>query len=151
MSRSMGTQRSGLGAPMRPDVDTSGALRLEAVAGSVAESRHWVVTRLGALGASEAAAHVAELLTSELVTNAVRHGPTAGVITVRAASEGGAIRITVSDESPMSPVLCEPDPEDLGGRGLLLVDALASEWGVQMHDGAGKSVWLRLELGEFAA
>ena len=151
MSRPMCTGRPAVDAQVRPDADSSAALHLEAVPGSVAQSRHWVVTQLQALGATEAVAHVAELLTSELVTNAVRHGPSAGVITVSTARDGNAMNVTVSDESCNAPTLCEPAPADLGGRGLLLVEALATEWGVEVHDGRGKSVWFRLEQNEFAA
>ena len=84
---------------------------------------------------------VALLLTSELVTNAVRHG--AGPVTVDLASDGAAVRIGVHDLGATLPVARHPDADSLGGRGLLLVEGLAAGWGVD-REARGKTVWFTL-------
>lgn len=87
------------------------------------------------------------LLVSELVTNAVVHaGPATGdrdiVLTVDRAN--GVVHVEVSDRDPTLPVRGEPASGDPAGRGLRLVDALASDWGVIPCDG-GKVVWFEVE------
>jgi anti-sigma regulatory factor (Ser/Thr protein kinase) len=83
------------------------------------------------------------VLTSELVTNAVRHG--VGPVAVRVAWEDGEVRVEVDDHSPALPVARDVDGDALSGRGLQLVEALSSEWGVR-PDGTGKTVWFTLRL-----
>lgn len=83
-----------------------------------------------------------EVLVSELATNAVRHART--VFTVTALWDGRTLRVEVSDASPSAP---RPQPADgpdrEGGLGLLLVDAIATDWGVDL-DGQGKTVWFTI-------
>lgn len=85
------------------------------------------------------------LVVSELVGNAVRHGRPP--VDLRLRRIGTGIRIDVHDESPepgtAASGLVAADAE--GGRGLLLVDALASETGVDQIEGDGKRVWARIE------
>jgi hypothetical protein len=58
---------------------------------------------------------------------------------------GSSLSVTVSDDEPTQPYL---QPERLmakGGRGLRMIESLASSWGVRPHpDGRGKDVWFRL-------
>lgn len=98
----------------------------------------------------------AVLLTSELVTNAVVHG--SGIVTVAIERDDDAIAVAVGDYGDAEPITVlysatsdppapggAPDSEAEGGRGLHLVRALASGWGVRRNrDGAGKVVWFRL-------
>jgi anti-sigma regulatory factor (Ser/Thr protein kinase) len=85
---------------------------------------------------------VAELLTGELVSNVVRHvGSPARLSVVRRPS---AIRVEVEDASAALPVRRDPDPSEDRGRGILLVESLASAWGVDLH-GDGKTVWFELD------
>ena len=84
-----------------------------------------------------------ELLLSELVANAVRHG--GGVDRVTLTADAGCVRIDVRDHEPGEPAVSR-DPGRESGWGLLIVDRLAAEWGVQHHPGDGKSVWLSLSL-----
>ncbi|WOI63642.1 ATP-binding protein [Streptomyces fradiae] len=65
----------------------------------------------------------AELVVSELVTNAVRHG--AGPVGLRVALGVGELRIEVRDGSSIPARLRTADPADESGRGLFLVDAVA--------------------------
>jgi anti-sigma regulatory factor (Ser/Thr protein kinase)/CheY-like chemotaxis protein len=83
----------------------------------------------------------ATLVVSELVTNAVEHArSTCAVILNR--SEGG-VRIEVRDQGPGSPSLQPPSDTAEGGRGLMIVSALATAWGTQATPYA-KSVWVEL-------
>lgn len=72
-------------------------------------------------------ADTAELLTSELVSNSVKHSD--GPVAVRLRTRAGVVRIGVMDDHPElpTPLPCTPD-EDFG-RGLYLVEALADSWG----------------------
>ena len=84
----------------------------------------------------------AELIVSELVCNAVRHAGTDIGLTLITRREG--LRLEVSDSStrPIRPRIATPSDE--GGRGLALVDALASHHGVRNSPG-GKTVWAELD------
>ena len=87
-------------------------------------------------------AEVAVLLTSELVTNAIRHG--GPPVTVRAGlSRRGSLRIEVRDDEPGSVVARLAGLDDDGGRGLLLVDSLADRWGYRSTR-SGKRVWFEV-------
>jgi PAS domain S-box-containing protein len=87
----------------------------------------------------------AKLLVSELVTNAVRHGPhRAGAeVRLRAAVEQDVVRVDVTDDGHGF----EPPPAsgflDVGGWGLVLVDRVADRWGVE--DGGHTRVWFELD------
>ncbi|WP_186785642.1 ATP-binding protein [Streptomyces misionensis] len=86
----------------------------------------------------------AELLLTELVTNALRYssGPD---ISVCVYLEDRFCVIKVSHSSPAQPRVCHAGPTDEGGRGLLLVDALAHAWGVSSD---GTTTWCTLPLTE---
>jgi anti-sigma regulatory factor (Ser/Thr protein kinase) len=96
--------------------------------------RHW-----GKPGRSE----IAELLTSELVTNALVHTDREALLT--AVVGPSQLRVEVRDFVGRRPRVCAPDTGDgTHGRGLVLVDSLADAWGVQPHE-VGKSVWFELD------
>jgi anti-sigma regulatory factor (Ser/Thr protein kinase) len=85
----------------------------------------------------------AELLVSELVTNAVIHG--SGTVVVTVDCDRGTASISVSDEGRSLPRVQPERPMALGGRGLRMIDSLAGEWGVEPGPGGhGKQVWVRL-------
>ena len=85
----------------------------------------------------------AALLTTELVSNAIRHTRDELVVTVRVA--GGRLRVGVSDSSHRRPQLVQVGSRDTSGRGLHLLEALADRWGVDPDErGLGKTVWFEL-------
>ncbi|MEU6817985.1 ATP-binding protein [Streptomyces sp. NPDC046860] len=90
---------------------------------------------------------IAELLTCELVTNALVHTDDDAVLI--AVLTPRALRVEVRDFVARGPRVRAPEPDqDTNGRGLLLVQSLADAWGIRAHD-VGKSVWF--ELGAEAA
>src|SRR3981081_2013087 len=86
----------------------------------------------------------AVLLVSELVTNAVRHArPGETVLALRLEITGTSVRIEVHDADPRWPQPSTPDGLEESGFGLMLVNALASKWGVT-ETATGKAVWAEL-------
>ncbi|MFJ1808244.1 MULTISPECIES: ATP-binding protein [unclassified Streptomyces] len=66
----------------------------------------------------------AQLVVSELVTNALRHAPGPGGLALEVTPDAALLRITVRDSSPRPPELRAPDARRIGGHGLLLVTRL---------------------------
>lgn len=85
-----------------------------------------------------------KLLVSEVVTNAISHGRSQARLQV--SSTPGAVRVEVSDDDSRLPVLALAGADALGGRGLTMVDLLASAWGVR-EEAVGKTVWLEVQAG----
>jgi len=83
----------------------------------------------------------AELLATETATNAVRHAGTDATVVVRYL--GDRIRVEVGDGSTVLPRIRVPDADEPGGRGLPLVEALSSGWGVT-ETVQGKWVWFEV-------
>jgi anti-sigma regulatory factor (Ser/Thr protein kinase) len=94
----------------------------------------------------------AELLVSELVTNAVKFAGTvpepsgaayrsARRITLVLRHQAGELIIEVSDPDPRPPVIAEVDSQAEGGRGLMLVQALSKEWNYYLPPTGGKVVY----------
>ena len=90
-------------------------------------------------------------IVAELAANAVLHGRVQGRdFALRLMHRPGAplVRVEVSDTCPARPVPPAPASADAdGGRGLVLVEALASRWGVRGRTGPGKTVWAEVDLG----
>ena len=86
----------------------------------------------------------AEMLTSEVVTNAVLHA--GGLLVVELDDLRDGVLVVVEDPGAALPIQRSPGPLDGGGRGLQIVDALASAWGVARMRGDGKYVWFRLAM-----
>ncbi|HVE62477.1 MAG TPA: SpoIIE family protein phosphatase [Mycobacteriales bacterium] len=123
---------------------TVASWNLPAVPSSVGRARRAVAELVRGAGRHDLV-EAAELVVSELVTNAVRHAGTDMCVGVR-LDPSSAVRISVRDEGPPD---WQPTPGGLptpaaeGGRGLLIVAALAHSWGVDPDQG-GKIVWCEL-------
>ncbi|ONH25364.1 ATP-binding protein [Pseudofrankia asymbiotica] len=107
----------------------------------VRETRHAVrrLCRDADLGADTSDAAV--LLASETVTNAIVHGGPPTHLVIRASASG--IRVEVTDGTALLPVVGPARPDATNGRGIRLIDALATRWGVQRHPD-GKTVWFEI-------
>jgi anti-sigma regulatory factor (Ser/Thr protein kinase) len=90
-----------------------------------------------------AATPLVELLATELVSNVVRH--VGSPMTVRLVPQSAAIRVEVDDDSGAPPVLLEQGPHEESGRGIFLVESLATEWGWSTRE-RGKTVWFVVAL-----
>lgn len=107
---------------------------------SVAEARSWVRSRLTGWQVG-GLAELAELLASELVTNALRHA--SGPIELSALLLDDVVTLAVRDAETPLPRLRKAVDSDEGGRGLQLVSLLAARWGARPTT-AGKVVWCEL-------
>ncbi|WP_431999640.1 ATP-binding protein [Streptomyces sioyaensis] len=85
----------------------------------------------------------AEQIVTELVANAVEHTDAATVGTSLTRTGQEAVRIVVTDTFRTRLTPAAPSSDDENGRGLLLVDALAHDWGSELVHG-GKRVWVEL-------
>jgi hypothetical protein len=113
---------------------------------SVAYARSFVVSMLELWGVEDGS-DVACLLTSELVTNAVRYARLGIALSLElAADEESLLLVTTADDHPDLPVLRDPSPDSESGRGLLLVDRLARRWGARPAGDGGKVVWFELTV-----
>ncbi|MFB7508893.1 ATP-binding protein, partial [Streptomyces broussonetiae] len=106
--------------------------------------RKQVVEQLDTWGLSEVS-FTAELVVSELVTNAIRYG--AHPIRLRLIHDATTLICEVSDASHTAPHLRRAKTFDEGGRGLLLVAQLTQRWGSR-HTPEGKTIWAELPVYE---
>ncbi|WP_328582198.1 ATP-binding protein [Streptomyces sp. NBC_00370] len=110
---------------------------------SVGKARQFVAEHLDAWGLPQLT-ETAELIVSELVTNAVNHAhpPNGRLIATQFQRLRAGVRIEVHDANDSKPELREASTDAESGRGLALVDALTDgQWGVSDRNGPGKSVW----------
>ena len=108
---------------------------------SVSGARHWVGARL--VGAGPELRETVGLLVSELAANAVQHGGTP--FTVCFDRTADRVRVEVTDDGGGRPLLAAPDPRALSGRGLRLVDALATAWGIRDEPPPATTVWFTVQ------
>jgi serine/threonine-protein kinase RsbW len=107
---------------------------------SVAEARAAVLQALPELGADRV--NTVQLLISELVTNALRHGEAGEPVEVH-ASWNSKVRVEVTDYGEgFTPSPRDKPLEEPGGYGLVLVGSLADRWGVETEDCT--TVWFEL-------
>ncbi|KUL45964.1 hypothetical protein ADL28_36260 [Streptomyces violaceusniger] len=119
---------------------------MPALSTSVAEARRHVVRRLRSWGIDQDTRDSAELIVSELFTNAVRHTSSEEV---RCSLQliGTRLRLEVADQgcARTVPEARSVTADQEGGRGLMLVEALSEAWGVRPNQaGAGRAVWAYL-------
>ena len=123
------------------------SVTLPADAVSVPAARRFVRDRLVDLGAV-GACDDAEALVSELATNAVLHARTP--FTVEVSRQGETVRVRVLDASPSPPRVRDYGTDATTGRGMRLVAALSSTWGIESQRGR-KAVWFELPADGGAA
>ncbi|MFE6775792.1 ATP-binding protein [Streptomyces sp. NPDC057702] len=122
------------------------AFHLPAERSAVADARHRVRSWLTYQHVSEDARNMAQLVISELFTNAVVHTTSTSISCVLQAIPG-QLRIEVRDQggSATRPTPRDAAAGDENGRGLLLVEMLADTWGVVFGErGEGRTVWAAL-------
>src|SRR4051812_49749366 len=110
---------------------------------SVATARRLLLAALD--GREDPAVDDAVLMISELVTNAVRHTRT--ILLVLVTIEDHTLHVDVTDDNPTLPAPPNPEHDATGGRGLRIVDALATRWGITPTK-EGKTVWFEMQLGQ---
>jgi anti-sigma regulatory factor (Ser/Thr protein kinase) len=128
-------------APTRPAVQRKRRIALSAGPTAAAAARSQVRAAIYAWDVPVDAA-VAVLLTSELVTNAIRH-ETGETITLVITCASGQFRVDVHDTSSAVPVPVDGPADAETGRGLMLVSSLSTEWGYYRTP-AGKAVYFTL-------
>ncbi|MEW9267739.1 ATP-binding protein [Kineococcus endophyticus] len=110
-------------------------LTLDEQLSAAAMARHWVCDHCPDEHLPVARRWIAELLTSELVQNALDHGRGPVVLSLTHDEEGILVGITDGDDRV--PTLRAQSPQATDGRGIALVDALATAWGVYRSDEVG--------------
>jgi CheY-like chemotaxis protein/anti-sigma regulatory factor (Ser/Thr protein kinase) len=125
-------------------VHRSASIRLSGTLSDIPAARRFLVQQCDEWDCGISIAE-AEVVISELVTNAVIHASSA--VEIRLALVGGMLRIEVADHGGGLPDVRAPGPDDAHGRGLVLVNGLSSAWGVEpLAD--GKCVWAELSAPE---
>jgi anti-sigma regulatory factor (Ser/Thr protein kinase) len=111
-------------------------------------ARAFVAETLTAWNAQAAEIEAAQLVVSELVTNAVLHAADSPTISVDLRLADGVVRVLVSDGGLGEPYRTpHSDPRTSEtGRGVWLVDAFAERWGTEMRGRDGKTVWCELSI-----
>ncbi len=110
---------------------------------SVTRARRFVQELLA--GAPPDVAETVAVMTSELATNSIRHA--AGEFEVDVDRSAREIRVEVTDEGTGMPTVLSPDPMQPSGRGLVIVDLLADDWGVfASRTRNAKTVWFSVSI-----
>jgi anti-sigma regulatory factor (Ser/Thr protein kinase) len=145
-----GMNPRGMSGSIRPvcwaghgEVSAASVVLLPYAPSSVATARGQLATDLREAGTVAAAIGDAALVLSELLSNAIRHARPLPGCTVRVAWTlcDGTLRVSVSDGGgPTLPRAAYPSLSALDGRGLAIVEHLASNWGIRSSNG-GITVW----------
>lgn len=121
-----------------PSVDTS-----------VSDARKAVRKVVSGWGLSNELAEVAELLTSELVTNVILHAQDSATCRIVCELSANSVTVTVIDHGRGIPRMRRSTDASTNGRGLFLVDALAYDWGIRSVL-RGKATYFVLAISESA-
>ncbi len=114
-------------------------VHLAADPSSLGEGRRFVAETLREWNVDEETIEPAMLVANELVANAIVHAHSSPVLSLEGT--GSDLLLRVADDAGGLTVARRELPDDDGGRGLVLVEALCDRWGVDA-DGPGKSVWV---------
>ena len=139
----MSPPAEGAGSRTRSSVPEPGLsqveLVLKPVPDSVPAARRFV---LGLDFTSGSDPDLLELLTAEIVTNAILHARTS--LRLVATKVDSGVRVAVSDGNPNPPVFKDYGATSPTGRGLHIIEDLANRWGFHRSQG-GKTVWFELD------
>lgn len=117
------------------------SVRLAPELRSAVEARRFVEDELRPAGAGDDTLLHAQLLATELVTNAARHAH--GPVDLTIATGNGRVRIEAHDQSAATPTAPAVDT-GTRHRGVHLIQDLSVNWGVEADDQSGKVVWCEL-------
>ena len=122
-------------------------LRIDGKPSDLPQVRRWVVRACSQDGCPQVDPDLVELLTSEVVGNAVRHGE--GPVRLQVQCLPDAVRISVVDTGSGVPRTRHVDVDATSGRGMAIVEALARAWGHTRipPPEEGKAVWFELHPG----
>lgn len=109
---------------------------------SVGAARRFVRDVLMSRQVPDVVVDTVELLTSEVVTNAIVHGRSGPQLAVTVGKR--MVRVAVEDQSPAVPVRRLARLDDVSGRGVVIVEELASAWGVERERDGAKRVWFEV-------
>jgi anti-sigma regulatory factor (Ser/Thr protein kinase) len=109
---------------------------------SVGAARRFVRDVLKTRRVDDGVVSTVELLTSEVVTNAIVHARSGPQLAVELCD--GCVRVAVRDLSPELPVRLLTHLDDTSGRGVVIVEELASAWGVDRERSGAKRVWFEV-------
>ncbi len=109
---------------------------------SVGAARRFVRDVLKTRQVDDGVVGTVELLTSEIVTNAIIHAQSGPQLAVEV--QGDLVRVAVRDLSPALPVRRLNRVDDVSGRGVVIVEQLASAWGVDRERNGAKRVWFEV-------
>jgi anti-sigma regulatory factor (Ser/Thr protein kinase) len=117
---------------------------LDAGASAAGEARHWLTARAGGLVAHARLPDL-QLVISEIVTNAIRHGGQTGGILLAATPKSDYLCVQVTDGgSGFAPRPGAMGSDDHGGFGLFIVERLTRRWGMT-REGARTRVWFEFD------
>ncbi|WP_229924893.1 ATP-binding protein [Streptomyces sulfonofaciens] len=125
-------------------------LDLPAVQAGVGEARRTTTEKLRSWRLPEKTLDDAVLILSELVTNAICHTPSARILCCVGLTTDRLVHLEVHDYggTPCNLLPCTPTFDDESGRGLMLVEHIAKEWGVERSAFTrGNTVWAALASG----
>jgi anti-sigma regulatory factor (Ser/Thr protein kinase) len=125
------------------------SFRLPAIKANVSASRDQVSYVLTSWGLKDSVTDTAVLLVSELTTNVVLHcRVTSAVFEVTVYEEDGNLWVGVADPDRRLPKRRVAGDDDVNGRGLTLLAAMAAEWSIEHRRPVGKVVWARIPTAE---
>ncbi|TFI22244.1 ATP-binding protein [Streptomyces sp. 4R-3d] len=112
---------------------------------SVGAARDFALAALSSWGLSARTEDI-RLCVSELASNALTHGTDPGHgFLIRIEADDDFVRLEVHDSRGRRPAIRHPADTETSGRGLLLVEALSDDWGVEDRRPFGKIVWSRFK------
>jgi anti-sigma regulatory factor (Ser/Thr protein kinase) len=127
-------------------VTRSAEVRLDSTPQTAGRARRFVTHTLTGWQLVAATIETAALLTSELVTNALRYGR--GAVGVLVEQRRRTVRVSVHDQQRDLPRRVAVADDSERGRGMWLVEALAKRWGAERLPDDGKHVWFEVDIIE---